>query len=98
MLRSYGLLVLNETIASYSTTRLVSILIVDVLLPPMRYGAYSSSDLELSPDDDVKEKSNSSSSYVVSGSHGVFYGGDGVGMPSSLFSALRVSFMVIESA
>ena len=33
---SYGLLV-NETIASYSTTRLVSILIVDVLQADLRY-------------------------------------------------------------
>ncbi len=40
--------------ASYSTTRLVSILIVDVLLPPMRYGAYSSSEVKSSSDDDVK--------------------------------------------
>ena len=63
----------------------------------MRYGAYSSSEVKSSSDDDVKEKSNSSFSYVVSGSRGVCCG-DGVGMPSSLFSALRVSFMVIESA
>ncbi len=65
----------------------------------MRYGAYSYSSLELksSSEDDVKEKSNSSSWYVVSGSRGVC-GGGGVGMPSSLLSALRVPFMVIESA
>jgi hypothetical protein len=63
----------------------------------MRYGAYSSSELKSSSEDDVKEKSNSSSWVVVSGSRGV-RGGDGVGMPSSLLSALRVSFMVIESA
>ena len=62
----------------------------------MRYGAYSSSELKSSSEDDVKEKSNSSSC-VVSGSRGV-RGGDGVGMPSSLLSAFRVSFMVIESA
>ena len=63
----------------------------------MRYGAYSSSELKSSSEDDVKEKSNSSSWVVVSGSRGVL-GGDVVGMPSSLLSALRVSFMVIESA
>ena len=60
----------------------------------MRYGAYSSSELKSSSEDDVKEKSNSSS-WCVSGSRGV-RGGDGVGIPSSLLSALRVSFMVIE--
>jgi hypothetical protein len=63
----------------------------------MRYGAYSSSELISSSEDDVKEKSNSSSWYVVSGSRGVC-GGDGVGIPSSLLSAFHVSFMVIESA
>ena len=60
----------------------------------MRYGAHSSSEVKSSSDDDVKEKSNSSSS----GSFGVG-GGDGVLMPSILFSAFRVSLMVvIESA
>ena len=63
----------------------------------MRYGTYSSSELKSSSEDDVKEKSNSSSCCVVSGSRGV-RGGDGFGRPSSLLSALRVSFMVIESA
>ena len=61
----------------------------------MRYGAYSSSEVKSSSDDDVKEKSNSSSS--GSGSFGVG-GGDGVLMPSILYSAFRVSLMVIESA
>jgi hypothetical protein len=52
-----------------------------------------------SSDDDVKEKTNSSSSceMSVSGSRGVG-GGDGVETPSSLFIALRVSLVVIESA
>jgi hypothetical protein len=63
----------------------------------MRYCAYSSSEVKSSSDDDVNAKSNSSSSCVMSGSRGVC-GGDGAGMPSSLFRALRVCFMVIESA
>jgi hypothetical protein len=60
----------------------------------MRYGAYSSSEVKSSSDDDVKEKSNSSSSWEISGSFGVG-GGDGVLTPSILFSAFRVSLMVI---
>ncbi len=59
----------------------------------MRYGAYSSSEVKSSSNDDVKEKSNSSSS----GRFGVG-GGDGILMPSILFSAFRASLMVIESA
>ena len=63
----------------------------------MRYGAYSSSELKSSSEDDVKEKSNSSSWVEVLGSRGV-RDVDGYEMPSILLSALRVSFMVIESA
>ena len=53
----------NATLASYSTTRLVSIVVVNVLLPPTRYGTYSSSsdDVALS-DDEAKTYSSSSKS------------------------------------
>ena len=63
----------------------------------MSYGAYSSSEVKSSLDDNVKAKSNSSSLGDVSGSRGVC-GGDGVLMPSSLFRAFLVFLMVIESA
>ncbi len=55
----------------------------------MRYGAYSSSELKSSSEYDVKEKSNSSSWVVVSGSRGV-RGGDGVEMSSILLSGLNL--------
>ncbi len=63
----------------------------------MRYGAYSSSEVKSSSDDEVKEKSYSSSSFEMAGIDGLGGGGDG-GMPSSLLSAVRFSLIVISLA
>ena len=63
----------------------------------MRYGTYSSSDVESSSDDEVKEKSNSSSSCGIMVIDGLG-GGGSVGMPSNLLSAVRFSLIVISLA
>ncbi len=63
----------------------------------MRYGAYSSSDVKSSSDDEVKEKSYSSSSFTIAGIDG-FGGGCVGGIPSSWWSAVRFSLIVISLA
>ncbi len=60
-------------------------------------GAYSSSEVESSSDDEVKEKSYSLSSFEVAGIDGLGGGGVG-GMPSSLLSAVRFCLIVISLA
>ncbi len=60
----------------------------------MRYGTYSSSEVESSSNDEVKEKSSSSSSFGIAEIDGL--GGGGVGeIPSNLLSAVRFSLIVI---
>ncbi len=61
------------------------------------YGAYSSSEVKSSSDDEVKEKSYSSSSFEMAGIGGLGAGGVG-GMPSNLLSAVRFSLIVISLA
>ena len=63
----------------------------------MRYGAYSSSEVKSSSDDEVKEKSYSSSSCSIAGIDGLGGGCVG-GMPSSCLSAVRFSLIVISLA
>ncbi len=63
----------------------------------MRYDAYSSSEVKSSSDDEVKEKSYSSSSFEIAGIDGL--GGGGVGeVSSSLLSAVHFSLIVISLA
>jgi hypothetical protein len=63
----------------------------------MRYGTYSSSEVKLSSDDEVKEKSYSSSSFEIAGIDGLGGGGGGE-MPSNLLSAVCFSLIVISLA